>query len=103
MTRANLTAWGVVQGVGFRWTVSDTAQSLGLSGLVRNLRDGSVQIFLDGSREKILEFIKVIKVHKGVLDGLHPRVSEVHVVFEDDVEFQEPWRSYSGFEIDSSH
>jgi acylphosphatase len=103
MTRANLIARGIVQGVGFRWTVSDVAQRFELNGLVRNLQDGSVQIFLDGPKEKILEFIKTIKVHRGVLDGLHPRVSEVHVVFEGEMEFQEPWRLYSGFEIDSNH
>jgi acylphosphatase len=102
MVRASLIAKGVVQGVGFRWTVADTAQSLALEGLVRNLHDGSVQIFLEGPREMISEFISMIKAHRGVLNGLHPRVDELSIAFEGEGGFQEPWRTYSGFEIDSS-
>lgn len=103
MVKAILIAEGKVQGVGFRWTVSETAQSLELSGLVRNLHDGRVQIFLDGSMERISEFISIIKTHEGVLTGLHPRVDKLSVTFEGENGFQNAWRPYSGFEIDSSY
>jgi acylphosphatase len=40
---------GRVQGVGFRWWVWRQATRLGLRGLVRNLRDGSVEVIVEGS------------------------------------------------------
>jgi acylphosphatase len=102
MVRASLIARGKVQGVGFRWTVADAAQGLELNGLVRNLNDGTVQIFLDGPREKITEFVNSIRTHEGVLNGLHPRVDELSIAFEGEKGYQKPWRTYTGFEIDSS-
>jgi acylphosphatase len=39
---------GRVQGVGFRYALADEARSRGLSGWVRNCRDGSVEAILYG-------------------------------------------------------
>ena len=48
---------GLVQGVYYRgWTVEE-ARSLGLSGWVRNLRSGEVEIFVMGSAEAVDELI----------------------------------------------
>ena len=44
---------GRVQGVGFRYTAKYLAQSLGLTGWVRNEYDGSVQAELQGLPEEI--------------------------------------------------
>ncbi len=44
---------GRVQGVGFRYYVLREAQQLGLSGYVRNLRDGRVEVVAAGSAEKL--------------------------------------------------
>ena len=100
MVRASLFAEGHVQGVGFRWTVADTARELNLAGLVRNLRDGRVQIFLEEPRETITKFISIIKMREGSLKGLQPRVDRLSIAFEGDDDFKDAWRPYNGFEID---
>lgn len=40
---------GLVQGVGFRWWCVGVARRLGLRGIVRNLKNGSVQVRAAGS------------------------------------------------------
>ena len=47
MTRRYLVR-GRVQGVGFRWFVARAAQKLGLTGHVRNLPDGRVEVVASG-------------------------------------------------------
>lgn len=49
--RINVT--GRVQGVGFRYTAQQKAARLGITGWVRNERDGSVEIHAEGSPEQL--------------------------------------------------
>ena len=44
---------GRVQGVGYRYWTERTAAELGLSGWVRNLRDGSVEAVFSGERAQV--------------------------------------------------
>jgi acylphosphatase len=44
---------GIVQGVGFRYFTQDEAERLKLSGYVRNLRDGRVEIYAIGPAENL--------------------------------------------------
>lgn len=44
---------GIVQGVGFRYFTQDEAERLKLSGYVRNLRDGRVEIYAIGAAESL--------------------------------------------------
>jgi acylphosphatase len=47
---------GMVQGVGFRYFTQDVAEKLRISGFVRNLRDGRVEVFAMGGSEQHAEF-----------------------------------------------
>ena len=46
---------GRVQGVGFRWYTRQEALTLGLSGWTRNLRDGTVEVLVNGPSEALEE------------------------------------------------
>ncbi|MCX5679559.1 MAG: acylphosphatase [Candidatus Omnitrophica bacterium] len=71
---------GSVQGVGFRFTVERTANSLGLFGWVKNLGDGRVEAVVEGEepalesfRQKILDifdgYIRQVKSGLGEATG----------------------------------
>ncbi|MEA9390691.1 acylphosphatase [Acerihabitans sp. TG2] len=53
--------YGMVQGVGFRYTTQHQATLLALTGFARNLDDGSVEVVACGETEqveKLLEWLK---------------------------------------------
>jgi acylphosphatase len=52
---------GIVQGVGFRYFTQDEAERLHLSGFVRNLRDGRVEVYAIGSPENLVRLRTVIE------------------------------------------
>lgn len=54
-------AEGRVQGVGFRMFVRDLAMELGVTGWVKNMRDGSVTMELQGEPQTIERLIAEIK------------------------------------------
>ena len=58
VTRLRLTVEGIVQGVGFRYTAKYMAQSLDLTGWVRNEYDGTVTMEVQG-REALINKLLV--------------------------------------------
>ena len=54
--RMRYLASGRVQGVGFRATTRQIASRYAVTGFVRNLPDGTVEIVMDGSEDDIAEF-----------------------------------------------
>lgn len=54
-------AEGRVQGVGFRFFVQSNAKSLGITGWVKNMSDGSVTMELQGEGEIVERLIAKIK------------------------------------------
>jgi acylphosphatase len=56
--RVALRLWlrGRVQGVGFRYYTRGVARELGLTGRVRNLHDGRVEVEVAGDAERVEEF-----------------------------------------------
>ena len=51
---------GWVQGVGFRFTAERLAGSLGITGWVKNLRDGRVEVLCEGSEDALERFLERI-------------------------------------------
>jgi acylphosphatase len=58
---AHIYILGFVQGVGFRRFVKRSAKSLNLTGWVKNLPDGRVEVSVSGEKDKIEELIKIIE------------------------------------------
>jgi len=51
---------GSVQGVGFRWSVRHIAKGFDLTGWVRNLTDGRVELQVNGEENEIRAFLDAI-------------------------------------------
>jgi acylphosphatase len=51
---------GNVQGVGFRWSVRNVAKGFDITGSVRNLRDGRVELQAAGDEEEVRAFLEAI-------------------------------------------
>jgi acylphosphatase len=60
MQRREVHYSGRVQGVGFRYTVRDSAQSFAVTGFVRNLDDGRVHLVAEGEIAEIDAFLAEI-------------------------------------------
>jgi acylphosphatase len=69
---------GRVQGVGFRFFAERTAARLGVSGFVRNLFDGRVEVYAVGSSEQLAAMKEAL--------ARGPRMAEVYRVDEQDAE-----------------
>ena len=79
---------GHVQGVGFRYTVKSIAAGFEVTGAVRNLPDGRVELIAQGSREELEAFREAI------------RASELeHFIRDEHLKWTEAADEYSGFEI----
>ena len=68
---------GIVQGVGYRAFTKRLADSYGLSGWVRNLPDGRVEVFVQGDEEVLWSFLK--ELFKGPRAG---RVDRMEILKE---------------------
>lgn len=88
MVRVQILVKGHVQGVSFRWWIKKTARSMGIVGSVKNLGDGRVEIYAEGEKEKLEEFIDMVK--KG------PLFCEVEGI---DVNWKRSSGQYQSFEV----
>lgn len=91
MIRANIIVEGRVQGVGYRANTRRMANQLNLKGWVRNLRDGRVEIMVEGEEEMVERLIQWC--HRG------PTSAYVNKVI---TEKSEPQREFNRFTIKST-
>ena len=52
---------GAVQGVGFRFTALNISQPYKVTGYVRNLSDGRVELIAEGERKELEEFLEAVR------------------------------------------
>jgi acylphosphatase len=79
---------GRVQGVGFRYTVKSTAAGFEITGTVRNLSDGRVELVAEGAREELDAFRDAIRDA-----GLK------HFIRDETVAWNDAQDNFKGFEI----
>lgn len=60
LTRLHLIYEGRVQGVGFRWAVREVSLGFEVTGWVRNLEDGRVEIVVEGEKAELEAFQEAI-------------------------------------------
>lgn len=73
---------GRVQGVGFRYWMEDVSLDLGVTGWVRNRRDGSVEAVISGEPEVVEEMLG--RCRRGPPAA---RVSRLTIVAEEDADY----------------
>ncbi len=86
--RAVIVVSGIVQGVYYRYSAKDKADEIGLSGTVRNLPDGDVEVVAEGEQGQIEALIEWCK--KG------PRGARVDRI---EVEWYDPSGTFPDFSI----
>ncbi len=79
---------GTVQGVGFRYTVKSVATGFEVTGAVRNLADGRVELIAEGSKDELDAFRQAIRD-----EGLD------HFIRDEAVSWSEAKNDFRGFEI----
>jgi acylphosphatase len=79
---------GQVQGVGFRYTVKSVATGFDVTGSVRNLPGGGVELVAEGAKDELEAFRQAIRE-----SGLD------HFIRQEDVSWQEDRSEFRGFEI----
>ena len=79
---------GHVQGVGFRYTARTVATGFDLTGTIRNLPDGRVQLIAEGARDELEAFRAAL--HDAGLAGF---------IRDEQVDWADAKNEFRGFEI----
>jgi acylphosphatase len=79
---------GRVQGVGFRYTVKTVATGFDVTGTIRNLPDGQVEVIAEGRREELEAFREAL-----------PHAGLAGFIRDEKVEWADATCEFRGFEI----
>ena len=89
MERLYIRIGGCVQGVGYRYYATYSARRLGLTGWVKNLWDGRVEMEVQGTEDEIRRLIQ------GLQEGPYIRIEGMEAenlpLKEKEREFRETW------------
>lgn len=79
---------GAVQGVGFRYITERMARPFPVTGFVKNLRDGKVELVAEGREEVLEKFLAAV------------RESQLkHYIQDVEINWSEPTGEFTKFEI----
>lgn len=87
-TRIRVVYSGRVQGVGFRWQVSQVAENFAVTGFVRNLEDGTVELLVEGYLGEV----------RGMIEAVDQKLKDFWVSKVEDERKGDP--HHEGFSID---
>ncbi len=87
-SRMHILYSGMVQGVGFRYTTKSVARGFDVTGTVRNLPDGRVELVAEGERAELDAFRRAIRD-----EGLE------HFIRDEAVSWSEARGGFRGFDI----
>lgn len=87
-TRIRVVYSGRVQGVGFRWQVSQVAENFAVTGFVRNLEDGTVELLVEGYLGEV----------GGMIEAVDQKLKDFWVSKVEDERKGDP--HHAGFSID---
>ena len=87
-TRIRVVYSGRVQGVGFRWQVSQVAENFAVTGFVRNLEDGTVELLVEGCVAEV----------RGMIQAVDQKLKDFWVSKVEDERKGDP--HHAGFSID---
>ena len=87
LTRAQVFYQGSVQGVGFRFTARRIARRHPVTGFVRNLADGRVELVAEGDEAAVKDFLHEVEA---AMSGY---------IRHADVRWSEPTGRFSSFDI----
>ena len=79
---------GRVQGVGFRYTARSVAMGYEVTGTVRNLQDGRVELVAEGARDELEAFTRSIR-----------EAGLAHCIRHEEVLWSEGTGEFRGFQI----
>ncbi|WP_167140662.1 acylphosphatase [Diaminobutyricimonas sp. TR449] len=89
MIRKQVTVFGLVQGVGFRYSAQAEATRLGITGFVRNRQDGAVEAQLEGDEESVAHMVSWLRA--GPRGARVERVDVTDLEVAGDTEFRITW------------
>jgi acylphosphatase len=84
---------GMVQGVGYRYFTQRVASRIGITGYVKNLRDGRVEVYAIGSSSQLSRLRR--ELERG------PQGASVSEVIDEDAAVEERFSSSFSIEHDS--
>ena len=83
---------GAVQGVGYRYFTQRVSARIGVTGYVKNLRDGRVEVYAIGSAPQLAELRR--ELERG------PHGASVREVFDEDAAVEEKYANSFSIEHD---